>query len=162
MPAAPIGVCFSGGIDSGAVFLVVYHAMLRLGLSPARLKAFVLNLGDGPDVEQARAFLSAVGLSLFLEEFDGGSGDLDLAETLRVLEDYKPLDVECAAMGLQLCRGIRDALSRLAASRRRRRRRREPQGLSDRREPGAHDPQRRRQPDALPGRAGASAGSSTR
>jgi len=28
-------------------------------------------------------------------------------ETLRVLEDYKPLDVECASMGLALCRGIR-------------------------------------------------------
>ena len=24
-----------------------------------------------------------------------------------MLEDYKPLDVECAAMGLELCRGIR-------------------------------------------------------
>ena len=43
--AAPIGVSFSGGIDSGSVFLVTYHTMLRLGLSPARLKAFVLNLG---------------------------------------------------------------------------------------------------------------------
>jgi asparagine synthase (glutamine-hydrolysing) len=106
-PGAPIGVCFSGGIDSGAVFLVVYHAMQRLGLSPARLKAFTLNLGDGPDVEQARAFLSALGLSLFLEEVDAAPGDLDLAATLRVLEDYKALDVECAAMGLLLCRGIR-------------------------------------------------------
>ena len=27
---------------------------------------------------------------------------------MRVLEDYKPLDVECAAMGLRLCKGIRD------------------------------------------------------
>ena len=66
----PIGVAFSGGIDSGSVFLVLYHSMLRLGLAPARLKAFVLNLGDGPDVEQARAFLDDVGLSLFLEEID--------------------------------------------------------------------------------------------
>ena len=37
--AEPIGVSFSGGIDSGAVLLLTYHAMLRLGLSPARLKA---------------------------------------------------------------------------------------------------------------------------
>ena len=36
---APIGVCFSGGIDSGSVFLVVYDTMKRLGMSPARLKA---------------------------------------------------------------------------------------------------------------------------
>jgi asparagine synthase (glutamine-hydrolysing) len=104
---APIGVAFSGGIDSGSVFLVTYHVMRRLGLSPARLKAFVLNLGRGPDVEQARAFLSALGLSLFLEEITAGPEDLDLTETLRVLEDYKPLDVECAAMGLRLCQGIR-------------------------------------------------------
>jgi asparagine synthase (glutamine-hydrolysing) len=104
----PIGVAFSGGIDSGAVFLVTYHAMLRLGLSPSRLKAFVLNLGGGADVEQARSFLSAVGLSLFLEEIDATSDDLDVDETLRVLEDYKVLDLECATMGLRLCRGIRE------------------------------------------------------
>jgi asparagine synthase (glutamine-hydrolysing) len=67
---APIGVSFSGGIDSGSVFLVTYHTMLRLGLSPARLKAFVLNLGNGPDVAQAREFLASTGLSLFLEEIE--------------------------------------------------------------------------------------------
>jgi asparagine synthase (glutamine-hydrolysing) len=106
-PPEPIGVAFSGGIDSGAVFLVTYHTMIRLGLSPTRLKAFVLNLGAGPDLDQARAFLSAVGLSLFLEEIDASPDGLDIEETLRVLEDYKPLDVECAAMGLELCRGIR-------------------------------------------------------
>jgi asparagine synthase (glutamine-hydrolysing) len=106
--AEPIGVAFSGGIDSGAVFLVTYHVMLRLGLSPSRLKAFVLNLGGGPDVDQARAFLSTLGLSLFLEEIDAQPEDLDVCETLRVLEDYKTLDVECAAMGLRLCRGIRE------------------------------------------------------
>jgi asparagine synthase (glutamine-hydrolysing) len=105
--AEPIGVSFSGGIDSGAVFLVIYHTMLRLGLSPARLKAFVLDLGDGPDVKQAREFLSSLGLSLFLEEIAGCADDLKIEETLRVLEDYKPLDVECAAMGLRLCQGIR-------------------------------------------------------
>jgi len=103
----PIGVAFSGGIDSGSVFLVTYHVMLRLGLAPARLKAFVLNAG-GPDVQQARDFLSSAGLSLFLEEIEAQPGDLDLGETLRVLEDYKSLDVECAAMGLRLCRGIRE------------------------------------------------------
>jgi hypothetical protein len=104
----PIGVAFSGGIDSGSVFLVTYHTMLRLGMSPSRLKAFVLNLGDGPDVEQARAFLSAVGLSVFLEEIEAKPEDVDACETVRILEDYKVLDVECAAMGLRLCRGIRE------------------------------------------------------
>ncbi len=105
---APIGVSFSGGIDSGSVLLLTYHTMLRLGMSPARLKAFVLDLGNGPDVEQARAFLAAAGLSIFLEEIGGRADDLDVEQTLRVLEDYKSLDVECAAMGLLLCRGIRE------------------------------------------------------
>jgi asparagine synthase (glutamine-hydrolysing) len=104
---APIGVAFSGGIDSGSVFLVLHHVLRELGMSPARLKAFVLNLGQGPDVEQARRFLSAVGLSLFLEEIEASPEDLDVEETVRVIEDYKPLDVECAAMGLRLCRGVR-------------------------------------------------------
>ncbi len=107
-PAQPIGVCFSGGIDSGCVFLLVYHALRRLGLSPARLKAFTLDLGDGPDLAQARAFLEALGLQLFLEPIEANASGLDLDETLRVLEDYKPLDVECAAVGLALCRGIRE------------------------------------------------------
>jgi len=107
-PRAPVGIAFSGGIDSGSVFLVTYHTMLRLGMSPQRLKAFVLNLGDGPDLDQARSFLSMTGLSLFLEEISADPGDLDACETIRVVEDYKALDVECAAMGIRLCRGIRE------------------------------------------------------
>jgi asparagine synthase (glutamine-hydrolysing) len=104
----PVGVAFSGGIDSGAVFLVTYHTMQRLGISPSRLKAFTLDLGGGQDVDQARTFLDRVGLSMFLEEIAATGDDLDIADTLRTLEDYKPLDVHCAAMGLLLSKGIRD------------------------------------------------------
>jgi asparagine synthase (glutamine-hydrolysing) len=81
--------------------------MRRLGMSPSRLKAFTLNFGDGPDFQQARDFLSRLGLELFLEPIDADLSSLDVGETLRVLEDYKTLDVECASMGLALCRGIR-------------------------------------------------------
>lgn len=103
----PIGVAFSGGIDSGSVFLVVYHVMRKMGLNPARLKAFTLDCGNGPDVAQARTFLEKLGLGLFLETIEADPAAIDAAETLRVLEDYKPLDVECASMGLALCKGIR-------------------------------------------------------
>jgi asparagine synthase (glutamine-hydrolysing) len=103
----PIGVAFSGGIDSGSVFLVVYHVMRKMGLNPARLKAFTLDCGNGPDVAQAREFLEKLGLGLFLETIEADPAAIDAVETLRVLEDYKPLDVECASMGLALCRGIR-------------------------------------------------------
>jgi asparagine synthase (glutamine-hydrolysing) len=104
----PIGVCFSGGIDSGAVFLTAYHVMRKLGISPSRLKAFTLSFGDGPDLQQARTFLSHLGLEMFLEPIEADLASIDVGETIRVLEDYKPLDVECASMGLTFCRGIRE------------------------------------------------------
>ena len=103
----PVGVCFSGGIDSGSVFLATYHAMRKLGMNLGRLKAFVLDLGDGPDVKQARAFLGELGLSLFLEPIEVDASALNVDETIRVLEDYKPLDVQSGTMALALCRGIR-------------------------------------------------------
>jgi asparagine synthase (glutamine-hydrolysing) len=103
----PIGVCFSGGIDSGSVFLTTYHVMRKLGMNPSRLKAFVLDLGDGPDVQQARDFLEKLGLGLFLEPVYGDPGVLDVGETIRIIEDYKLLDVESATMALALARGIR-------------------------------------------------------
>ena len=107
-PGEPLGLTFSGGVDSGAVFVVLHHVLLELGLSPARLKAFVLDLGDAPDRAQARAFLQALGMELFLEPITATPAALDVEEAIRVIEDYKPLDVECAAVGLTLCRGIRE------------------------------------------------------
>ncbi|HTD66248.1 MAG TPA: asparagine synthase-related protein [Candidatus Limnocylindria bacterium] len=106
--ARSIGVCFSGGIDSGAIFLITYHVMRTLGLSPSRLKAFTLSFGDGPDLQQAREFLERIGLGMFLEPIEADLSSIDVRETIRTLEDYKPLDVECASMGLTLCRGIRE------------------------------------------------------
>lgn len=103
----PVGVSFSGGVDSGAVFLVIHHVLQRLGLSPARLKAFTLTLGDGPDLTQARTFLDRLGLGLFLEPIEADLASLNAAETVGVVEDYKPLDIEAASMVLALCRGIR-------------------------------------------------------
>jgi len=105
---APVGVCFSGGVDSGAVFLITQHVMRKMGMSLSRLKAFTLDLGRGPDLEQARSFLRAAGMDLFLEPIEADFGKLDFTEAARLIEDYKPLDVECAAMGLALCRGIRE------------------------------------------------------
>jgi asparagine synthase (glutamine-hydrolysing) len=71
------------------------------------LKAFTLNLGAGPDLPQARSFLERLDLGMFLEPIEADVASLDIAETIRVVEDYKPLDVEAASMVLALCRGIR-------------------------------------------------------
>jgi asparagine synthase (glutamine-hydrolysing) len=106
--SGPIGVCFSGGIDSGSIFLLTYHAMLEMGLNPARLKAFTLSVdGGGKDLEQGRQFLEEVGLSLFHEPIEVCAADVDWRRTVRVVEDYKPLDIQSAAMSLALCRAIR-------------------------------------------------------
>ena len=103
----PIGVCFSGGVDSGAVFLATYHGLLKLGMNPARLKAFTLSVDNGPDLDQARTFLDRLGLGLFLEVIEADPATLDPLETIRIIEDYKSLDVESGTMALALCRGIR-------------------------------------------------------
>ena len=103
----PIGVAFSGGIDSGSVFLTTYHVLRKLGMNPARLKAFTLDLGNGPDLQQARAFLKQLDLELFLEPIEADPATLNPSETIRITEDYKPLDIESATMSLALCRGIR-------------------------------------------------------
>ncbi len=104
----PIGVMFSGGIDSGSVFLVLYNLLLKRGESPSRLKAFTLSINNGPDAKQAHEFLDKLGLSMFLEVFEGELSDLDYKETIRVIEDYKQRDVEAATMTLTLCKKIRE------------------------------------------------------
>lgn len=107
-PRSPIGVLFSGGIDSGAILLLVYHLLLQRGEPPTRLKAFTLSLGDsGPDLIQAKQFLEQLDLQYLLETIEISPSELDLAETIRTIEDYKPLDVQAAAATLALCRGIR-------------------------------------------------------
>lgn len=104
----PIGVLFSGGIDSGSVFLVMYHLMLKMGLSPQRLKAFTLSVNNGPDAGQAHQFLDELGLSLFLEVLDVPQSEVNYKEAIKVVEDYKKLDIESATLSLALCKKIRN------------------------------------------------------
>jgi asparagine synthase (glutamine-hydrolysing) len=104
----PIGVTFSAGIDSGSVFLLTYHALKELGESPSRLKAFTLSIdGDGADLLQARKFLEALNLGLFLEPVEVNYSALDWKKAVKVVEDYKALDIQSATMNLSLMQGIR-------------------------------------------------------
>jgi asparagine synthase (glutamine-hydrolysing) len=80
----------------------------KLGQSPSRLKAFTLSFNDGPDLAQAREFLEPLGLGLFLEPLEADLSSLDVRETIRVIEDYKPLDIEAASMGLAFCKCLRE------------------------------------------------------
>lgn len=103
----PVGVLFSGGIDSGSVFLVLYDSMLKMGLSPQRLKAFTLSINNGPDADQAHRFLDELNLSLFLEVMNVAPSEVSYQEAIKVVEDYKRLDIESATMSLALCKQIR-------------------------------------------------------
>jgi asparagine synthase (glutamine-hydrolysing) len=103
----PIGVLFSGGIDSGSVFLVLYHCMLEMGISPQRLKAFTLSVNGGDDARQAHDFLDQLDLSIFLETIEVSEDEIDYKEAIKTIEDYKTLDVEAASMTLTLCKHIR-------------------------------------------------------
>ncbi len=104
----PVGVSFSAGIDSGSVFLLAYHALRELGESPSRLKAFTLSIdGDGADLIQARKFLEALNLEMFLEPIEVNYSSLDWKKAVKVVEDYKPLDIQSATMSLALLQGIR-------------------------------------------------------
>ncbi|MDQ3674638.1 MAG: asparagine synthase-related protein, partial [Gemmatimonadota bacterium] len=107
--AAPIGVPFSGGVDSAAILLCLYRLLLNEGHSPARLKAFTLSVdGAGEDARQAHEFLSRTHLEMLGEIIEVPSSALDPLRAVAVIEDYKPLDVECTAVNLALLAGIRE------------------------------------------------------
>jgi asparagine synthase (glutamine-hydrolysing) len=108
-PMAPIGVPFSGGIDSGAVLLCLNQLLLNEGQSPARLKAFTLSVdGEGDDAQQAHEFLRRTNLEMLGETIHVRSSDLDPLRAVAIIEDYKPLDVECAAVNLALLATMRE------------------------------------------------------
>ena len=107
-PAEPIGVLFSGGIDSGAVLLTLYHLLLARGEAPQRLKAFTLDVGgQGADARQAEKFLAELDLEYLLERVEVPVDAISIEAAIQTLEDYKPLDVQSAAMTLALCQAIR-------------------------------------------------------
>jgi asparagine synthase (glutamine-hydrolysing) len=105
----PLGVLFSGGGDSGAVLLCAYRALLEAGDTAARLKAFTLAVdGGGEDLVQARDFLRRTDLAYLGEEIAVPTKALDPLHAIEIIEDYKPLDVECASVNLALLAALRE------------------------------------------------------
>ena len=103
-----IAVAFSGGIDSTATLLLARHACREIGRDPDSIRAFTLDFGGGRDAAQAESAVDALGIARAWERIDVPIQRYDLEEAVRVIEDYHPLDVECAAAGLCLLRGIRE------------------------------------------------------
>ena len=103
-----VGVAFSGGIDSTSVFLMARKAMAELGRDAGLLRAFTLDLGSGADAVQAQNVARELGFEQQWEVIRADPSTYSLETAIRVLEDYHPLDVECAAAALCLLRGIRE------------------------------------------------------
>jgi len=103
----PVGIAFSGGIDSTATLLLARHASMELGRDPDSIRAFSLDFGGGMDAAQAESAVREMGIAHTWERVVVAPDRYDLEEAIRVIEDYHPLDVECAAAGLCLLRGIR-------------------------------------------------------
>ena len=103
-----VGLAFSGGIDSTSIFLLARHALQELGRDPGLLRAFTLDLGGGKDAAQAQAVVKELGLEAQWEAIHMPAERVNLEEAIRVIEDYHPLDVECAAVALCLLEGIRE------------------------------------------------------
>ena len=103
-----IALAFSGGIDSTAVLLLARRALEDLERDPATLLAATLDLGGGEDAAQAERTVSALGLRSQWERIVPKSRELDLPGAIRAIEDYHPLDVECAAASMLLLRELRE------------------------------------------------------
>jgi asparagine synthase (glutamine-hydrolysing) len=104
----PVAVAFSGGIDSTAVLLMAVRANQALGGSPDRVRPFTLDLGGGRDAAQAERVVHDLGVKAQWERIVAPREDVDVEAAIRLIEDYHPLDVECAATAMCLLRGIRE------------------------------------------------------
>jgi len=104
----PIAVAFSGGVDSTSILLLARRALADLGRNPDDVRAFTLDLGGGADATQAVETMRLLGLERSWERVTAPASEVDLEHAIRVIEDYHPLDVECAASSLCLLRGIRE------------------------------------------------------
>jgi len=103
-----VGLAFSGGIDSTSVLLLAHQALKDLGRDPGLLRAFTLDLGGGKDAAQAEAVVKELGLEAQWEAIRMPAERVNLEAAIGVIEDYHPLDVECAAVALCLLEGIRE------------------------------------------------------
>ncbi len=103
-----IAVMFSGGVDSGSILLLARHALRALGRDPDLARAFTLDLGGGEDAAQAERWVHELGLESCWEKIERPGVVPDLEEAISIIEDYHPLDVECAAASLVLLKAVRE------------------------------------------------------
>ena len=103
----PVAVAFSGGVDSTTAWLLARRAAQDLGRDPDLVRAYTLDFGGGADAAQAEAVAQSLGLAHAWERVEVAEAEYDLRQAIVTIEDYHPLDVECAAAALCLLRALR-------------------------------------------------------
>lgn len=102
-PEESIGVAFSGGVDSTSVLALARHALKELKRDPGRLLPITLEVEEGgADGEQAGRVLEEIGLGGKGVTFRVPAEEIDLPGAVETIEDYRPLDVQCAAAMIAL------------------------------------------------------------
>ncbi|MGH9442656.1 MAG: asparagine synthase-related protein [Thermoanaerobaculia bacterium] len=96
-PEAPIGVAFSGGADSTAVAALVGEVLSGRN-EKDRLRLYTLSVEEGGDRQAARTAAEALGFGNRWSAVEASADLLDLERAVACIEDYRPLDVQCAAV----------------------------------------------------------------
>jgi asparagine synthase (glutamine-hydrolysing) len=103
----PIAVALSGGADSSAVAAALESVVAERGQAH-RLRFYTLSVGGGDDSRAARAVAEALGAAGRWHLLEAADEDIDVAGAVASIEDYRPLDVQCAAVSRAFLRRLRE------------------------------------------------------
>jgi asparagine synthase (glutamine-hydrolysing) len=103
---APIGVALSGGADSSLTAWAVLSAARSAGRAES-VRLFTLAVGDADDARSAERIAGALGTRDAWSVVEAPPEDLSLPAAVAAIEDYRPLDVQCAAAALAFARNLR-------------------------------------------------------
>jgi asparagine synthase (glutamine-hydrolysing) len=104
----PVGVALSGGADSTAVAWAVIAAARARG-GAGRLRFFTLAVGDAADRSSAEAVARCLGVGAQWNAVEASLEEISLPGAVAAIEDYRPLDVQCAAAMLAFAKNLRRA-----------------------------------------------------
>ena len=103
---APIGVALSGGADSSLTAWAVLSAAKAQGRAE-RVRLATLAVGDADDRRSAEAVAAALGARDRWIAVEAAPAQVSLRDAVAAIEDYRPLDAQCAAAALAFVRNLR-------------------------------------------------------
>jgi asparagine synthase (glutamine-hydrolysing) len=103
---APIAVALSGGADSSLTAWAVLAAARAAGRA-GDVRLATLAVGEAEDRRSAVAVATELGARDRWIAVDADASEVSLPEAVAAIEDYRPLDAQCAAAALVFARGLR-------------------------------------------------------